>query len=212
MGETPWRFESSRPYGMVRRMNACERCATDHGGAYGSGRFCSPRCARSFSTARDRASISARVSAALLGNPPTSGSFTVGKDPRRRPLSDEDRSRAVNAVRVRREAFYSTAAFDDLPIAERWRRVLSEQGGACLCGISTWNSKKLTLEIDHINGNHFDDRRENLRYLCPNCHSQTPTYRNKKRERDGTADMPASKAGASRRADATSAARTTSRR
>lgn len=40
-----------------------------------------------------------------------------------------------------------------------------------------WNGENLTLELDHINGNRFDDRLENLRFLCPNCHSQTPTFR-----------------------------------
>jgi len=45
------------------------------------------------------------------------------------------------------------------------------------CGISDWRDAPIVLEIDHINGNSRDHRLENLRYLCPNCHSQTPTWR-----------------------------------
>ena len=50
-----------------------------------------------------------------------------------------------------------------------------------LCGISDqWNGKKLILQLDHINGNNIDNRIENLRIVCPNCHSQTDTFCNKK--------------------------------
>jgi Zn finger protein HypA/HybF involved in hydrogenase expression len=45
-----------------------------------------------------------------------------------------------------------------------------------MCGINSWNDKKLSLELDHINGINNDNRLENLRFLCPNCHSQTTTY------------------------------------
>jgi len=46
----------------------------------------------------------------------------------------------------------------------------------CICGISEWQREPLVLHLDHINGVGDDHRIENLRLLCPNCHSQTPTY------------------------------------
>ena len=45
------------------------------------------------------------------------------------------------------------------------------------CGISEWNGKELSLELEHKNGNSQDNRIENLELLCPNCHSQTNTFR-----------------------------------
>lgn len=45
-----------------------------------------------------------------------------------------------------------------------------------ICGISDWLGDKLVLHLDHKNGINNDSRLENLRLLCPNCHSQTETY------------------------------------
>lgn len=51
------------------------------------------------------------------------------------------------------------------------------------CGmLSQWNDKPLVLQLDHINGDHRDNRLENLRLLCPNCHSQTDTFASKNRK------------------------------
>lgn len=49
------------------------------------------------------------------------------------------------------------------------------------CLIDNWNGKEIILDLDHINGVNDDHIKDNLRYLCPNCHSQTSTFRNTKR-------------------------------
>ncbi|MFH9609280.1 HNH endonuclease signature motif containing protein [Streptomyces sp. NPDC017448] len=67
---------------------------------------------------------------------------------------------------------------------DRLRRALDEVGvpQVCVkCGTGdTWRGRRLVLEIDHINGDRLDNRRENLRYLCPSCHSQTRTFANRR--------------------------------
>jgi hypothetical protein len=51
-----------------------------------------------------------------------------------------------------------------------------------ICGINNWLGKEIKLQLDHIDGNSHNHLFENLRLLCPNCHSQTETYcgKNKK--------------------------------
>ena len=56
-----------------------------------------------------------------------------------------------------------------------------------ICGISDWQSKPITLQLHHINGDGTDDRLENLQLLCPNCHSQTDTYCKRKEIRSTNA-------------------------
>ena len=51
------------------------------------------------------------------------------------------------------------------------------------CGISEWLGEPLSLHLDHKNGVNNDHRIENLRFLCPNCHSQTDTYAGKNKSK-----------------------------
>lgn len=45
-----------------------------------------------------------------------------------------------------------------------------------ICKITNWLGKPLRFHVDHKNGNHTDNRFDNLRIICPNCHQQTDTW------------------------------------
>ncbi|MFJ9035548.1 HNH endonuclease [Streptomyces sp. NPDC102406] len=49
------------------------------------------------------------------------------------------------------------------------------------CGRTEWLGEPIALEVDHVSGEWWDNRPENLRLLCPNCHAVTDTYRGRKR-------------------------------
>ena len=66
-----------------------------------------------------------------------------------------------------------------------WKEGLKEQ--KCeICGISSWNNKPIVLELHHINGDHYDNRLENLQIVCPNCHSQTDGHRGRTRKKNNS--------------------------
>lgn len=62
--------------------------------------------------------------------------------------------------------------------------LLKERGQKCEeCGIFEWQGRQIVMEMDHVNGDHADNTLANLKLLCPNCHSQTSTYKSKNRGR-----------------------------
>lgn len=63
------------------------------------------------------------------------------------------------------------------------RRLLKELGYKCQkCELTTWLGHDIPLELEHVDGNSRNNARSNLTLLCCNCHAQTPTWRNRKRE------------------------------
>lgn len=68
--------------------------------------------------------------------------------------------------------------FDDLK-KDRSRKLflIHERGHQCeCCKLTEWMSKKIPLQLDHIDGNADNKTKDNFRLLCPNCHAQTETY------------------------------------
>jgi hypothetical protein len=58
------------------------------------------------------------------------------------------------------------------------RYLLKHHGNKCwVCKIEEWNKKPIVMELEHIDGNSENNNLENLSLICPNCHSQTSTYK-----------------------------------
>ena len=92
--------------------------------------------------------------------------------------------RELNTILVENSK-YSSYKLKNRLIKEK---ILKEK--CCGCKKTIWNSrltngenKKIPLELEHKNGNHFDNRLENLELLCPNCHSFTETYGGKNKKK-----------------------------
>ena len=90
-----------------------------------------------------------------------------GKTHNRPPLN----KRSLNEILVEKSDYVSSHNLRKRLIKEG---VLKNE--CSICKITAWLGKALSLQLDHINGDREDQRIENLRILCPNCHSQTDTY------------------------------------
>ena len=66
-----------------------------------------------------------------------------------------------------------------VPLKKRLVRELGWELLCSVCKLKEWMNKPIPIEIDHINGIHTDNRIENLRFICCNCHAQTDTYKGK---------------------------------
>lgn len=84
---------------------------------------------------------------------------------------------------------YNTIPLSDILVKDynyssnRLRRRLISEGlkeHKCeCCGLTEWLGEPIPLELDHVDGDHYNNTLENLKILCPNCHAKTPTYRGK---------------------------------
>ena len=82
----------------------------------------------------------------------------------------------LDEILLGKHPYYQTFKLKNRLFSEGLKREVCE-----ICGIHEWNEKKLSFELDHIDGNSSNHVLSNLRVLCPNCHSQTETFRSKNR-------------------------------
>jgi hypothetical protein len=82
--------------------------------------------------------------------------------------------------RYRQEKINAMIALDNGTLsdinARRWFRKVT-QPVCSICGLDSWLGKSIPLVVDHIDGNHNNNRKDNLRMICCNCDAQLPTYK-----------------------------------
>ena len=150
-------------------MKKCKYCQINDAvkySKYSSGEFCSKGCSNGFSTKAKRKEINQKVSDKLKG-------ISCNH------LTKEQRIQIWKDTCYEKYKQELLSADCTTMCPDRLRnRIILEQNGKCnKCGLSEWLGEKLVLEIDHKDGNHQNNDRDNLEGLCPNCHSLTPTWR-----------------------------------
>ena len=150
-------------------MKICPRCSVEH---IKSGIYCSRSCAN------------VRIPTSDSNAKRSKSSKETWKLVSKEEKSKRIRNAVEAAVKLRAEKIANTP-FDDLSYGIKKRKIFKEQGNCCLfCKIKDWMGKKLTFELDHIDGDKVNNKRENLRVLCPNCHAQTDTWKGKNWKKD----------------------------
>jgi hypothetical protein len=156
-------------------MKKCKKCENEFEPSKGLVNYCSLACRNSRSWTDDdklKKSISAKTSEKAIKQ----REFLKSKE-----IIDKitQRKREAHKKHIL-ESNYSDLSFESLRA-----RILYEQNEKCnKCGLDEWLDTPLILELEHKDGNHFNNNRDNLEMLCPNCHSLTSTWRGRnKKER-----------------------------
>ena len=140
----------------------CLKCGKEHSGAYGSGKYCGVSCANS------------RVRTEEVRKKISDG---VKKSKPWEKIDWDKFDRESQIKKIKSTWKEKRGNWDDVHISTK-KRWLKEEIESCqMCGTKEWLGKKIKLEVDHIDGDKHNNSRENLRLLCPNCHSTTPTWR-----------------------------------
>lgn len=87
-------------------------------------------------------------------------------------------------LRTPKDIFIENSTAAQSTLRRYYKRGNYSEYKCAICGLAPfWNGKELTMTLDHINGINNDHRLENLRWICPNCDRQLPTYGTKRKKK-----------------------------
>lgn len=141
----------------------CGKPFTEKYSKWSNGDFCSKSCSRKFShTFINKEKLSEKMKKISQLN----------------PLSKEEIEKRVKTFNNTIKERLMNTNWSSLSEEQVKKRLFFEQEGKCnKCGNSEWLGQQISLELEHKDGNHNNNSRDNVELLCPNCHSQTDTYR-----------------------------------
>lgn len=197
----------------------CEYCNKEQDGKYGSGRFCSEKCARGYASKEKRQEINIKVSKTLIGRKLTeehklhirenhwakTKTYSPNKKISKCPICESKFKKGYGRFcsiecmgknqTLRNIAYYERKIleipFEKLTKGMQKRVLLKEQDNKCkLCNREfMWMGKILIPHLHHKDGNRKNISRGNSELICPNCHSQTDNYCSKNASVEGRKKM-----------------------
>lgn len=154
-------------------MKTCKKCGNEFVEEKGLINYCSLKC-RNSKTWNDDDKLKKSISA--------KNSEKVKNANKNKSIFINYKKQSEKSKQTWNEKLLNTP-FEELSFERLRKRVILEQKNKCkCCGIDKWNNEPITLELEHIDGNHHNNERNNLKAICPNCHSQTLTWRGRNKQ------------------------------
>jgi 5-methylcytosine-specific restriction endonuclease McrA len=165
-------------------MKTCPKCKSEHSK---NGAYCSRPCANSRTFSASSIAKKSKANKKFYKNLSEKERLQYAED-KRTKFDYEDMQKRAKETKVQQSW---TRPYEEMGRDSLRKRLIHERNYTCEhCGLTgLWNGKPLTLEMDHIDGNNKNNDVKNLQILCPNCHSQTHTFRGKNNKNNKRIDV-----------------------